>query len=155
MFLVRLIFVLVSSGLASDPESGWRAELERRRPFGEQDTRFANAAQVLGGLLVDRGKDAEARSLLEPTLPVLEKALGADHPDVTYGRYQLANAYTRLGLYPEAEKLFLASRASLERTSGEYGSDVAPVLVSLGTLYRILGRCDDFRKKLFPSGQNS
>ena len=110
MFLGRLILVLVSSGLASDPEVGWRAELERLRPFGEQDMRFAKAAQVLGGLLVDRGKDAEARSLLEPTLPVLENALGADHPDVAYGRYQLANAYTRLGRYSEAEQLFMSLR---------------------------------------------
>ena len=77
MFLVRLILVLVSSGLASDPEAGWRAELERRRPFGEQDTRFAKAAQVLGGILVDRGKDAEARSLLSRRFRFSRKLSGA------------------------------------------------------------------------------
>jgi len=140
--LALLLMLMCAGSTASqDLESSWRAALQNSLAFGNRDPRFASAAHGLAAVLLDQGKNQEAKQLLETALPVLETSLGSEHKDVVLCGFRLAKCYAYLGQYPEAETLLLKTKPAMERVFGSTDPRFAEVLVTLGILYRVTARC--------------
>src|SRR5580693_83049 len=64
----------------SQAERYFIAALEAARVFGEQDRRLAESQFLLAQALAGEGRQTEALSLLERSMAIYEKAIGANHP---------------------------------------------------------------------------
>ncbi|TYQ26385.1 tetratricopeptide repeat protein [Pseudanabaena sp. UWO311] len=82
-----------------------------------------------------QGKYQAAIPPAQRILTILEKALGAEHPDIANSLNDLAGLYVEQGNYPAAEPLYKRSLAILEKALGSEHPDVATSLNNLAGLY--------------------
>jgi tetratricopeptide (TPR) repeat protein len=87
-----------------------------------------------------RGQHSKAEPLYQWALLVLEKTLGADHPDITVSLHSLAELYRVQGRYDKAEPLYLRAVATAEKTLGPDHTGVAVLLENYATLLRQMRR---------------
>ena len=76
-----------------EAEESYLAALEEAEKFGDQDSRLATVLNNLALLYQDQGKYAEAEPLYQRALPIREKALGPEHPDIATNLALLALLY--------------------------------------------------------------
>ena len=72
--------------------------------FGPSDRHLGLSLNVLGVLLTDQEKFADAEAALQRALPILNKASGAESRDAATVLGNLGNLFQREGRYPDAEK---------------------------------------------------
>ncbi len=108
----------------------------------------------LGGMLVTRGRFAEAESLL--TRAIALHAASKAPEDAEYARLQrhLASAYLAQGRFAEAEPAYLRALATYERTVGKEHPDVGRTLSNLGVVYYGLKRYDDAERQYLRAEAN-
>jgi tetratricopeptide (TPR) repeat protein len=68
-------------GRFSQAERHFLAALEEARAFGEQDRRLAESQFLMAQALAGEGRQTEALALLERSMAIYEKAIGANHPE--------------------------------------------------------------------------
>ncbi len=78
-----------------------------------------------------QGRYSEAEPLLARSLSIIEKQLGADHPDVASSLNNLAGLYQSQGKYSEAEPLYLRSSEIFMQVLGQDHPNTQTVMVSL------------------------
>jgi CHAT domain-containing protein/Flp pilus assembly protein TadD len=86
-----------------------------------------------------QGKYSEAIPLVQRSLLLWEKALGAEHPTVAYSLNYLATLYKEQGNYNGAEPLYLRALAINEKVEGKDSPIVASILNNLAGLYQYQG----------------
>ena len=101
-------------GRYSDAEEQFKAALKEAEKFREQGLRVGGSLNSLALLYHAQGKYAEAEPLFRRALPILEKALGPQHPLVAGSLDDLALAHKEQGKYGEAEPLWLSLKANIE-----------------------------------------
>lgn len=79
----------------------------------------------------------------EKALKQTEKEFGKKHRNYTTACNNLALLYQDLGLYNEAEKLYIEARNIEAKTRGKRRLDYADICSNLGSLYEKLGRYDE------------
>ncbi|WP_297854598.1 tetratricopeptide repeat protein [Meiothermus sp.] len=138
---------LSSRGLYREGEATFAGLTEVARGQG-LSLLWARAIQQWGWFCLQLGKIAQAKELLEQSLPPLEMAQHTD--GLLYGYHALGVVWTRWGDYPQAEGWFQRTRALAEQ-SGNTAS-LANTLNSLGNTCRWTGRfaeaAEFFRKGL-------
>jgi tetratricopeptide (TPR) repeat protein len=70
-------------GRFSEAERHFLAAVEAARAFGERDRRLAQSQFLLAQALAGSGRQTEALALLERSMAIYEKSLGANHPELT------------------------------------------------------------------------
>jgi eukaryotic-like serine/threonine-protein kinase len=137
-------------------ESLYRATLavRERSPGSRKSAELLLPLSGLGGMLVTRGRFAEAESLL--TRAVVLHAASKAPEDVEYARLQrhLASAYLAQGRFVEAEPAYLRALATYERTVGKDHPDVGRTLSNLGVVYYGLKRYDDAERQYLRAEAN-
>jgi len=93
-----------------------------------------------GYYLLDRARYREAEPLHVQALKIVEKQLGAMHPDTATGLNNLAALYRAQGRYEEAEPLFMRALAICEAQLGAMHPDTASSLNNLAALYEHQGK---------------
>ncbi|TAE57586.1 MAG: tetratricopeptide repeat protein [Nostocales cyanobacterium] len=104
---------------------------------------LASSLNNLALLYKLQGRYNDAKPLFLRSLEIIERQLGAEHPDIATSLNNLAILYELQGRYSEAESLFLQS---LEIRKGQLGADhtdVASSLNNLAELYRLQGRYNE------------
>ncbi len=97
-------------------EQGYRRLLDARRAMYPAESEFAKAVEFhLGRFLADRGRGAEAESLLTSALDHYERSLGPDDPLTARARVQLASARLSAGRRPDGEAPLKRGLESLRR----------------------------------------
>ncbi len=94
----------------------------------------------LASLYNENGNYSEAEPLYLRSLEIVERKLGADHPNVAIILNNLAGLYESQGRYSEAEPLYLRSLEIREKQLGADHPDVAISLNNLALLYKLQGR---------------
>src|SRR5437660_12818142 len=110
---VMMVALLILTPVAGAAEEG-------HRPPGKQEQ--VEEAKRLGQQvekLDEAGKYAEAVSLAERQLRILEAVLGKNHPDVATSLNDLGSLHCALGAYQKAEPLFVRSLQIREATLGK------------------------------------
>jgi len=130
----RLVTVLlVVLGLALGPSS---------RVAGQNSSAELAEAERLSKRVVElrnAGRYDDAVPLAERALAILEKALGAEHPNVATALNSLATLYANKGDYERAEPLYQRALTILEKALGAEHPDVATALNNLAALYAYKG----------------
>jgi tetratricopeptide (TPR) repeat protein len=102
--------------------------------------------------LREAGKYAEAIALEQQELPILERAVGPDHPYVAIVLNNLGALYRYAGHYPDAEPVIKRALALEEKTYGPDNPNTAMAMSNLAGLYQDEGRYADaeplFRRSL-------
>ncbi len=101
---------------------------------------LAEYLNTLGILYDHQGNYSEAEPLYLQSLSILERQLGADHPNVADSLNNLAELYRSQGRYSETETLFVQSLEIRERKLGADHPSVATSLNGLAGLYRSQGK---------------
>ncbi len=101
---------------------------------------LAEYLNTLGILYDHQGNYSEAEPLYLRSLNILERQLGADHPNVANILNNLASLYESQGKYSEAEPLYLRSLSIRERQLGADHPSVAISLNNLALLYISQGK---------------
>ncbi len=107
------------------------------------DTAFLPASRLANRCseyLTARALYAEAGRLAQRALTILERALGAEHPDVAQSLTNLANAHWRAGRYAEAESVYARSLTIYEHALGPDHPEVGKSLNNLAGAYLKEGR---------------
>ncbi|MBD2091284.1 CHAT domain-containing protein [Microcoleus sp. FACHB-1515] len=114
------------------PEGGSQPEVTsaEAQELQEADRRSRQASE-----LQQQGQYAEATFLVQQTLEIYERILGANHPFVAISLNNLAELYREQGDYAQALPLYQQSRSILEATWGVNHPDVATALNNLALLY--------------------
>ena len=136
-------------GMGSDPEQAMKLQARAldiyRRTLGERDRRTATAEENLGLDLLDRGRNAEGKALLDHALETRKQV---DGPRSL--RYAMAlNAYAvGLGILGEDERAARMYRQAIEiyREFGNHGLENA--VGNLGFTNQKLGRFDEAERNL-------
>jgi CHAT domain-containing protein/Tfp pilus assembly protein PilF len=103
----------------------------------------ANRLYEEASQLFDRGRYDAAIASAEHSLAIVEKLLGAYHPDVAKVLTLLAMSHDAKGDYTRAEPLYLRAVAILEKKPGEKRRDLA---VALGNLAGLYSHKDDYAR---------
>jgi CHAT domain-containing protein/tetratricopeptide (TPR) repeat protein len=120
------------------------AQAQRQsQPPGQAVALYARAVQ-----LYNAGQYAEAELLFGRTLIVLERSVGAGHPDVAATLNNLALVYEAQGKYAEAERVHIRALAIREKALGTNHVDVAQTLNNLANVYYAQGKYDDAEQSL-------
>jgi CHAT domain-containing protein len=110
--------------------------LEQTKP---EHADFADALEELAVVYYYQGLLTKAEPLLQRSLAIREKVLGANHPDVATNLSNLAELYRTQGAYALAEPLSRRSLAIREKVLGANHPDVAASLNNLAMLYKDQG----------------
>lgn len=158
---IILIFVLTSSGLASEAEDQARINLLNQKiqqavkrgrpadavPLAEEllslgrkylnpgDPQLASLLFQLSGLHMQALQFEQAIPLLKEALAILEKNVGPEHIHIAALVNQMGEAYRNMGKYKEAAHYFKRALGILEKAKGPEDPDVAGVLNSIGLSY--------------------
>jgi tetratricopeptide (TPR) repeat protein len=97
-------------GRFSHAERHFLAALEAARAFGERDRRLAESQFLLAQALAGEGRQTEALSLLERSMAIYEKAIGANHPEITRVAQYYATLRNRAGSSDGTEPLPIQGR---------------------------------------------
>jgi tetratricopeptide (TPR) repeat protein len=106
---------------------------------GLSKTNLALTLNELALLYVAQGLYEKAEPRYLRALTILEKKLGADHPDVATTLNNLAGLYQVQGLYEKAEPHYVRALAILEKKLGADHPSVANSLNNLAVLYQVQG----------------
>jgi len=117
----------------------------RLRPDDVQPDDAARVSFRAGNYLIQRGRYPEAQASHERALAILERALGADHPDVARSLSAVAVARWYQGHYAAAQPLHERALAILERTLGPDHLEVASGLNRLANIHSVEGRYAEAR----------
>jgi tetratricopeptide (TPR) repeat protein len=115
-----------------------RAATEAAQP--REDGRTARLNMALGRALHLLGDYTDAQPAYERALPLSERLLGPEHPEVATGLNNLALLYWAQGRYAAAEPLHQRALALYERLLGPEHPNVALSLNNLALLYDDQGR---------------
>jgi tetratricopeptide (TPR) repeat protein len=115
-----------------------RAATEAAQP--REDGRTARLNMALGRALHLLGDYTDAQPAYERALPLSERLLGPEHPNVALSLNNLALLYDDQGRYAAAEPLHQRALALRERGLGPEHPDVAQSLNNLAALYQAQGR---------------
>jgi CHAT domain-containing protein/Tfp pilus assembly protein PilF len=133
------VIAILSTGLVFVP-SNTSAQIQRAPVSGQSgDVEEAYRLNQEAVKLYQQGKYNEAEPLLKRSLDILQKALGANHPDVATSLNNLAQLYSDQGNYSAAEPLYKRSLEIREKALGPNHADVALSLNNLGGLYLLQG----------------
>ncbi len=123
-----IILILVMALLAAEP--GWAEDnsLQKAKESYQEVMR-----------LYKQGQYAEAITIAEKSLAIIEKAMGSEHPDTATAIYVLASLYNTMGAYDKAEALFKSALAIQEKTMGPEHPITARFLNNLGMHYYDMG----------------
>jgi len=124
LLLGIVLSVLVAPVAFADPGVGNPDELRQAKEWN------ASAEQYM-----TRGAYEEARQLYLRSLPVMEKALGPEHPATVTTLGNLCDASIRMSAYLDAKPLCMRALALREKVLGPNDNDVARSLSDLGLLY--------------------
>jgi tetratricopeptide (TPR) repeat protein len=141
----KRVVMLVSAALAGIDQST-RERLERYLPHIQSCVQlidklhltFPAALQLLdktGLYLEEQARYAEAEPLYRQRLHIWERALGPEHPGLTYVLTSLALLYEQQGKYAEAEPLLQRCLHNQEQALGSEHLDLAVPLYNLALLY--------------------
>ncbi|MBA2663295.1 MAG: tetratricopeptide repeat-containing protein, partial [Bradymonadaceae bacterium] len=102
---------------------------------------LATAAQLSldGTRLADAGQPKEALAHFERALPIEERVLGSDHPDVATSLNNIGNEHDNLGSYEKALVFYERALAIWKRALGPEHPDVATSLNNIGVAQSRLG----------------
>ena len=114
-----------------------KSKLDRLK---DQPLQKASVLLTLGKLYMSLGDYDSARPLLEESLAVREKALGANHPDIATSLQILAMLRRKQGQYAEAEPLYKRSLQIFEKALGPNHPNVAQSLNSLANVLADQGK---------------
>jgi eukaryotic-like serine/threonine-protein kinase len=123
----------------ADAAQSYTRALELRRAGHAEPGDVAVALQRLCSAEGQLGKLDAAQAHCSEAVDGLVKALGADHPLTAAARSDLAIAYAMHGDLRAARERWEAARASIERSLGENATELAPVLLNLSDVSRMLG----------------
>ncbi len=105
-----------------------------------EDTRVEGMWLMAEGVVLQRmAKYAEAKPIQERAVAVLEKTLGADHPDVGSALNNLANTIGLIGDFPLARATHERALALREKARGPDHPSVATSLNNLGAILVAMG----------------
>jgi tetratricopeptide (TPR) repeat protein len=124
---------------AAEPHARRSVEL-RRRLLGPEHVSTAEDEAAWAPILHALGRDEEAEALLRHALPILERELGADHPEVAGAWNNLGSALTDLDAAAEAYRRALEAK---ERTLGPDHPSLAITLNNLAVNARRRGATDE------------
>lgn len=93
----------------------------------------------LGAVKLEQGNEAEAEECFRKALEIVDRTVGADHPDLILLLNDLTRIYLRQSAFAAAEPLLLRL-LEMKRNKGEDHPEVATVLASLATVRQALGR---------------
>jgi tetratricopeptide (TPR) repeat protein len=115
----------------------------------ELESDLASSLAWQGYLYNAQGRYSEAEPLYVRSLEIMERQLGADHPDVASSLNNLALLYKSQGRYSEAELLYVRSFQIAENKLGLAHPHTILVRQNLASLYdkmaeqfKLLGRQD-------------
>jgi tetratricopeptide (TPR) repeat protein len=106
-----------------------------KRVLGSDNLEVAVAMRDLASVLEDQGNYAEAISLLQSSLSIIERQSGPDHPERAAAANALAHAYLRDDKLADAEPLFKKAMESSELALGRDNVVTARSASDLGDLY--------------------
>ena len=109
----------------------------------EETLVLANYLMREGSALDDAGRYWEAEKSVERALAIMEKALGAEHPEVATTLNNLAKLYYSSGDYPAAEPLYHRAIEIFTEQAGEGHPTLAWLLNNLALLYTAQARYAD------------
>ncbi|MBL8296704.1 MAG: tetratricopeptide repeat protein [Rhodanobacteraceae bacterium] len=115
------------------------------RTYGEESVEFANDLNVLGGILANQKRHAEAAVEFARSAAIWRKALGADHPAPLYPLHNLGWQRLMLGEAKAAVELLTEVEAQRLRLLGAEHVDTADAQVDLGDAFVALGHRSDAR----------
>lgn len=155
-----LLFAQMAYGAAAE---SYRAALDAL-PLGD-DARRAEYLNKLGTAAYQANDMDTAAAAFEEALAVLERHLGAEHPDVATALNNLALLQYTRGRYQDAEPLYQRALAIDEAQLGDDHPGVATDLNNLALLYKkqdrlaeaepLLKRALDIKEKAFDPGHPS
>jgi tetratricopeptide (TPR) repeat protein len=102
-----------------------------------EETKQLNSEAVR---LIQERRFNEAIPIASQIQNLLEKALGAEHPDLIGNLNSLSALYRNCGKYYEAESFCQRALAIVEKSLGPDHPDAAIILASLALLYRHRGK---------------
>lgn len=102
----------------------------------------ARVYNARGNLALSAGKNQEAIELYQAAVARAEGGLGGDHSSTLGVRYNLANAYERLGRYADAVEQLEAIVADSRRTQGDTHPFLTFPLSVLGDIHHLQGHHD-------------
>ncbi len=137
--LAREIKDDLQSGDYIKAESGARRLYDR---FGDSsnDIESSGATTLLGRVLREMGKYAEAETLLRQALARREKLYGDDHDLTITSRFLLAKALMPLGKYAEADAVLKRALDAQRRSGRRHGAEELRIVNQLGLVQLQLGR---------------
>jgi len=113
---------------------------EARPDVAGDDLYTAKILQRLASACKETGDDAEAERSFARALPVVEKAMGAEHPVAIAIVKDLARVSERLGKHDAAEQNYRRALAAAERSLGNNHPKVLPPLTRLARFFHDRGR---------------
>ncbi len=108
--------------------------------YGFEFWESALLLNLAGVYLSKRAQYNEAEPLLEQSLAIWEKSLGAEHPYTATSLNNLAKFYYTQGRYEKAEPLYARALAILEKALGAEHPHTVACLNNLAVLYESQGR---------------
>jgi len=109
----------------------------------EQHSSGIQAARLAGsfvGHFYERGRWQEAEALALRRMEIVQRFLGADHPDTLSAAHDLGVLYREHGRYPEAESLLRPTLEALKLVKGTEDPDTLATMLHLGECCRMQGQ---------------
>ena len=134
------LFVALLAPAARADSASWNSD----------DLKAAKEWNAAAERYMNQGEYEEARRLYLRTLPVMEKALGQEHPATVTTLGNLCDASIRMSAYLDAKPLCMRALALREKVLGPSHPDVARSLSDLGLLYANegdLGRAESLLRR--------
>lgn len=128
------------NGQETNAEMFYLAALEDVQNAAPEDPRLAATLNTLAVLYHAQSKYAQAESLYQRVLTLLEQTIGPDHPTLATTLNNLAVVYEAQGQYGAAAPLYQRALALLERTLGPEHPNLAAALDNYADLLRKMQR---------------
>jgi tetratricopeptide (TPR) repeat protein len=128
------------NGQETNAEQFYLAALVDVQNAGPEDPRLAATLNALAVLYHTQKKYAQAESLYQQVLKLLEQTVGPDHPTLATTLNNLAVVYEVQDKYAEAAPLYQRALALMERTLGPDHPNMAVALDNYADLLRKMQR---------------
>src|SRR6266705_1121268 len=127
-------------GQETNAEMFYLAALEDVQNAGPEDPRLAATLNALAVLYHTQRKYAQAESLYQRVLQLLEQTVGPDHSTLATTLNNLAVVYEAQDKYDEAEPFYQRALTSIEHTMGPEHPNLAAALDNYADLLRKMQR---------------